>query len=177
MAKDSVCYKTRWIIHKFRDPESKIARILRQGGQIPYLSTVFEYNYMGSEEFEDNVLLNTGIQYMIEIICGIGTTTKWDSSNARLGVGSSTTAESPTQTDLQDAGAVWKTMDSGYPQRSGQTAIWRATFGGTEANFAWNEFGVDNGSTVHKVLNRKVASKGTKSSGETWTLELQITWS
>ncbi len=54
---------------------------------------------------------------------------------------------------------------------------WRATFGSGDANEAWNEYAVDNGAAAHKLLNRKVESKGTKVSGETWTLSLQITFS
>jgi hypothetical protein len=68
-------------------------------------------------------------------------------------------------------------MDATYPQRSGQIAEWRSTFGSGDANEAWNEYAVDNGATAHKLLNRKVESKGTKASGETWTLSLKITFS
>ena len=54
-------------------------------------------------------------------------------------------------------------MDSTYPQRTNQTAIWRATFGSADANFAWNEFTVANGNSDSAVnLNRKVENKGTK---------------
>jgi hypothetical protein len=73
---------------------------------------------------------------------------------------------------------TFKAMDATYPQRSGQTAEWRATFGSSEANYAWEEYTVVNASDDSGVnLNRKIASKGTKSSGETWVLSLQITFS
>jgi hypothetical protein len=69
-------------------------------------------------------------------------------------------------------------MDTNYPARTGQTAEWRATFGSGDANYAWEEYTVVNASSDSgKNLNRKTASKGTKSSGETWTLSLQITFS
>jgi hypothetical protein len=68
-------------------------------------------------------------------------------------------------------------MDATYPQRSGQIAEWRSTFGSGDANEAWNEYAVDNGATAHKLLNRKVESKGTKASGESWVLSLKITFS
>jgi hypothetical protein len=94
-------------------------------------------------------------------------------------VGDSNAAESATQTGLQAAtNKTYKAMDATYPQRSNQTAEWRATFGSAEANYAWEEYTVVNAaSDTGKNLNRKISSKGTKASGETWTLSLQITFS
>ena len=57
------------------------------------------------------------------------------------------------------------------------SGTFRSTFGDTEANFAWNEWTVANGSDDSATnLNRKVESLGTKSSGSTWiiTVELSI---
>ena len=123
--------------------------------------------------------MNEGLQELIDVICGLGTPTKWDNANARLGVGDSNAAESATQTGLQAAtNKTYKAMDATYPQRSNQTAEWRATFGSSEANYAWEEYTVVNASSdTGKNLNRKISSKGTKASGETWTLSLQITFS
>jgi hypothetical protein len=176
-AVDRVSWKAKWRIDKFHDSENKIAETLRSGVSMVEALRLFKEAYIGKEEWEENVALNVGLQYLIDCICGIGSTTKWDNSNARLGVGSDATAASPSQTDLIDATPTWKAMDTSYPQRSGQTAEWRATFGSGDANEAWNEYAVDNGASAHKLLNRKVESKGTKASGETWTLSLQITFS
>jgi hypothetical protein len=70
-------------------------------------------------------------------------------------------------------------MDTGFPTfGTSQMAVWRATFGGSEANFAWEEFTVANGSSDASVnLNRKVTAKGTKQAGDTWELTLQISLS
>lgn len=174
---DRVSWKAKWRIDKFRDSEDKIAKALQSGMSMIEALRLFKEAYMGKEEWEENVALNVGLQYLIDCICGIGLTTKWDNTNARLGVGSDATAADPSQTDLIDASPTWKAMDATYPQRSGQVAEWRSTFGSGDANEAWNEYAVDNGATAHKLLNRKVESKGTKSSGETWVLSLQITFS
>lgn len=174
---EGISIGSRWRIDKFNDQLGLIAKLLRKGMDIETVIKIFRPFYLGSEIFEANVALNVGLQYLIEVICGIGTTTKWDNTNARLGVGSNATAADPTQTDLIDATPTWKAMDATYPQRSAQTAEWRSTFGSGDANEAWNEFAVDNGATAHKLLNRKVESKGTKASGETWTLSLKITFS
>jgi hypothetical protein len=53
----------------------------------------------------------------------------------------------------------------------------RSVFGSADANYAWNEFSVRNGATADKNMNRKVEAQGTKASGQTWTLDLQITLS
>jgi len=134
--------------------------------------------YIGADFFEDNVALNEGLGELIDIICGLGAPTKWDNANARLGVGNGTAAEDPSQTGLQGAVKTFKGMDTGYPQRSGQQAEWRATFVSAEGNHAWEEFTVVNAADdTGKNLNRKVTSKGTKASGESWTLSLKITFS
>jgi hypothetical protein len=60
-----------------------------------------------------------------------------------------------------------------------------AVFGTADGNFAWEEWGLDvgtatvtAGTTVNAVLlNRKVASNGTKASGQTWTATATITFS
>ncbi|MCW4046042.1 MAG: hypothetical protein NWE99_00555 [Candidatus Bathyarchaeota archaeon] len=177
-AKEKIGWKAHWRIDKFHDAENKIAGALQAGLSMFDAQQMFRDAYRGCEEFEANIALNEGLQELIDIICGLGTPTKWDNANARLGVGNSNTAESASQTGLQGASKTFKAMDTGYPQRSGQTAEWRATFGSADANYAWEEYTVVNAADdTGKNLNRKVASKGTKSSGETWTLSLQVSFS
>lgn len=107
-----------------------------------------------------------------------GTPTAFNNANARLGVGDSSAAEAATQTDLQAAAnKTYKSMSASYPSRAAQTVTWRAVFASADANYAWAEFCVDNGATALKTLNRKVSAQGTKASGQTWTLDLQITLS
>ena len=129
-------------------------------------------------EAEGNLGLNEGIQELWDIGCGLGTPTAFNNANAQTGVGDSTTAEAATQTDLQAAvNKTYKGMDTGYPSRSAQTVSFRSTYGGTDANYAWAEFIVRNGATALKDLIRKVSAQGTKTSGQTWELTIQITMS
>ena len=176
---DKIGWKAHWRIDKFRDSEDKIAWTLQAGLPLAEALRLYGEAHIGSKEFEANIALNEGLQELIDIICGLGTPTKWDNTNARLGVGDSNTAESASQTGLQAAtNKTYKAMDTSYPARSNQTAEWRATFGSSEANYAWEEYTVVNASSdTGKNLNRKISSKGTKASGETWTLSLQITFS
>ena len=175
--KDKIGWKTKYILSKFRDPTGEVERFLTTGGSLDEARQRFEY--LGTEVHEGNVALNEGLQLLVEIITGIDTTSnKWDNTNANIGVGDGTTAADASQTGLQGTNTAFAGMDSGYPQRSSQTASWRATFGSAEANFAWEEATVVNASDdTGTNLNRIVSSKGTKASGETWTAEIQITFS
>lgn len=104
------------------------------------------------------------------------TVTEFDNANAHIGVGDSSTAFAATQTDLQaSTNKLRKGMDAGYPQRSGNVLTFRATFGTSEANFAWQEWGVFNASSGGTMMNRKVESLGTKTSAQSWQFTVQNT--
>jgi hypothetical protein len=124
-------------------------------------------------EADGNSLLNEGINRMLNLLIG-GGGTPFSNANAQLGVGNSTTAVSASQTDLQGgANTAWTGMDSGYPSIAGQTVTFKGTFGDSVANFAWNEWGIRNGSGANENLNRKVVSLGTKAGG-VWSLTTSI---
>ncbi len=126
-------------------------------------------------EGEGNCLLNTGIDEMWDLIVG-DSANHFNNTSAQIGVGDSSTAATPTQTDLQAAtNKTYKGMETGYPTSASQKATFKASFGASEANYAWNEWVVKH-ATSAKCLNRKVDALGTKSSG-TWTLEVSITLS
>jgi hypothetical protein len=177
--RERISWKAHWRIDKFRDPTGAIAKTMQLGASMTEILRHFPEAFIATEEWNDNLGLNEGLGELIDIICGLSTPTKWDNANARLGVGDSNTAEAATQTGLQaSTNKTYKTMDTSYPARTNQTAEWRATFGASDANYAWEEYTVVNAATdAGKNLNRKCSSKGTKASGETWTLSLQITFS
>ena len=129
-------------------------------------------------EREGNLLLNEGVNALWSILCETtATETRYTAANARIGVGNGTTAAAATDTGLAGASTAFKAMESGFPTfGSAQKATFKSSFGDTEANFAWEEWTIDNGATPNKNLNRKVESLGTKSSG-TWTLEVSLTLS
>ena len=124
-----------------------------------------------------NGLLNEGINALWTLVAG-GAETAFSNTDARLGVGDSSTAFNATQTDLQAAtNKLYKAMESGYPTYgSTQKITFKSSFGSGDANYAWNEWSVDNGSAAAKNLNRKVESLGTKASG-TWVLTVEISLS
>jgi len=172
--RDFGTWQTTWEINKFEDPTGIIARLAKKGLSIKILKTLFPKNFIGRSVMKGNLLLYEGIQAFEELLAGISTPTLWDDVNARVGVGDSSLAADPTQTGLQGTNQEYAGMDDLYPQRSAQTLSWRGTFGGTVANFAWNEFTVDNGATAGINLNRLVSAQGTKVSGQTWILTVSI---
>jgi len=129
-------------------------------------------------EGEGNCLLNNGIDEIWDLVSGevSGADHIYDNAAAQIGVGDSNTAADATQTDLQaTTNKTYKGMESGYPTSTSQKATFKASFGSSEANYAWEEWVVKQ-STSGICLNRKVESLGTKSTG-TWTLEVEISLS
>ena len=105
-----------------------------------------------------------------------GTGTAFNNANSYIGVGDSTTAFAATQTDLQAAtNKLRKAMDATYPQVAANVLTFRSTFATTDANWAWQEWGVFNASSAGTMMNRKVESLGTKTSAQTWQITVTIT--
>tara|TARA_Y100001947_G_C10317209_1_gene294396 strand:- start:82 stop:600 length:519 start_codon:yes stop_codon:yes gene_type:complete len=131
---------------------------------------------------EDNLLVNGGIQNLLDLLCDIGSVTDYG-SGSYIGVGTSTTAALATHAGLQagDANKKYKAMESTFPSRVNQTMTWKSVWGSAEGNFAWEEWSIrsassgSGGEDTGTALNRKVASLGTKASGSEWTLTVTIT--
>jgi hypothetical protein len=169
MIGDKLSYRTHWTVRRYADDAAFAAGAptpIRQadGQMLP-----------GISEIEGNVLLNEGIQLLLDLLIGAGGTT-YANANAYIGVGEDSTAAAASQTGLLGSTTTFRPMESGYPSRSGQTVTWRAVFGSSDANIAWNEFSVVNGSSSAGTnLNRRVSAQGTKASGQTWTVDVSIT--
>jgi len=163
----------KWRVEKFFDTDED-----NISGRIP------------DEVFEDegNLLMNGGVSCLFQSLIGNGTGTAaqtltfFNNANAYIGVGDSTTATAATQTDLQaSTNKTRQGMVATYPQHTdgvvsgAQTITFQATFGTSSANYAWQEWGIFNGSTGGRMLNRAVSSMGTKASGSTWTITATIT--
>ncbi len=184
---DSAKHQTRYTIYKFKDEDGQVEALLKKGVTQETIAELFPQRLIEIARFKGpswhpgNLCLNTGIQGFEKLIAGLSSPpTAWNAANAYLGVGDSSTAAAATQTDLQaSTNYTYVGMQSSYPSLSGQTLSWQASFGSSSANYAWNEFVVSNASTKGSgvCLNRLVSSQGTKTSGQTWVLTLQITWS
>ena len=128
---------------------------------------------IGKSEF-DNVFLNSGINEIWKLVCG-NAGTAFTNALATIGVGDSTTAEDPAQTDLQAVtNKTYKGMEASYPTSgTSQKATFQSSFGSADANYSWQEFVIKNSSSLI-CLNRKVSNQGTKVSGQTWVLTVEL---
>lgn len=158
--KETLSIKKKWTIRKYLDDNAVKAGI-----------------YYEKSIFHGNVLLNEGIGELLLLLIG-GTADAYNNANAYLGVGENTSTAAATQTGLQGSTLYYKGMETGYPSISGQTVTWRASFGTADANISWQEFTVVNASTdAGENLNRRVTNQGTKTAGQTWVLDLELTFS
>lgn len=107
----------------------------------------------------------------------VAAATPFNNANSFIGVGDSTTAYAAGQTDLQAAtNKLRKAMDATFPTVATNVVTFRATFATTDANFAWQEWGVFNASSAGTMMNRKVESLGTKTSAQTWQFTVTLTY-
>jgi hypothetical protein len=165
--KESARWLCRFRLGKYREDIEKY-----QGKEAEFYRLFEPYEV---REGEGNCLLNTGIDEMWDLVVG-DSANHFNNVGTQIGVGDSSTAASPSQTDLQaSSNKTYKGMESGYPTSTNQKVTFKSSFGDSEANYAWSEWVVKQSSSG-KCLNRKVESLGTKSGG-TWTLEVNITLS
>jgi hypothetical protein len=107
----------------------------------------------------ENGLTIGGASIQWETLIAPGSTTAgaangvYSNANANLSVGDSSTAFADTQTELQAAtNRLRKVMDATYPLHTDSTGTagsksisFRSTYGTSDANWAWNEWGLFNG--------------------------------
>lgn len=175
LATDGLVLPKSWqVLATVRRYDADINEFIREFGRDigTRMFATFERPY-DEERHPGNLLVNAGIQLLEDLLIGAGGTV-YSNANAHIGVGDSTTAAAAGQTDLQAAtNKLRKAMDSTFPSRASQTLSFKSSFGSAEANFAWQEWAVFNASSAGTMLNRKVESLGTKSSG-TWSLQVDI---
>lgn len=122
-----------------------------------------------------NIILDVGANELLKLITGTGGTA-YNNANSYIYVGTDTTAENAAQSGVLATGSnkAYAAMDTGYPIVNNRQAIYRASFGDSSANFAWNEASIVNGTGANAIaMNRKVVSLGTKTTG-TWTLQITL---
>lgn len=127
------------------------------------------------------VMENAGITAMLNQLIATG---GYTASNTRIGVGDgngSVPTAAASDTGLAaPTNRYFQLVSGSTPSVSGQVVTFQAVFASGNANFAWNEWEVDNGTTsgtsvLGTSLNHKGVSLGTKSSGSAWTMTSTIT--
>lgn len=142
--------------------------------------------YLVTHDEDCNLVTEQGWAALLGSIAGTSITLKFGAAAARIGVGTSVTAANGADTKLGgDTGGASTTsyykLVSGAPVITTSavigTLVFVAVFGTAVANFAWAEFGTDNGSadsvtitpTTPVFLNHGISAQGTKATGQTWT--------
>jgi hypothetical protein len=164
--KEQIKVNIKWKLEKFN---AKNSEEIKEKNLKPY----------EVKECEKDVLLHEGITAMFYMIAGIGSAaTKWDNTNARIGVGNDATAPADTQSGLIGASKLHKAMNATYPQKSGDhDLVFQSDFIDTEAEFAWNEETIVNASDdTGQNLCRQNTALGTKPGGQTWRLTGTVTF-
>lgn len=178
---------TRWLVERW-DAEQTLWVARRAGVRSPRAA---EFAVLGVRPYEvsevvGNVVTTAGWTRLLNLAIASGGLQAFDSTHTRIGVGTGTTpAEAASDTDLigaQTTNRYWKLVDSRSVSSNVLTIV--ATFGGSVANIAWNEFGIDQGladgtgAVVAPLLNHKVGiAQGTKTNGQTWTATSTLTCS
>lgn len=142
-----------------------------------------------------NLLTTAGVTRIWNLTGAVGATQAYDNTHTRIGVGNTGNAagsEAAGDTDLAatagstnrwfnivDAGA-----GTGGPIITTNQLKYVSTFATGNGNFAWNEWGIDNGTAsantvTAPLLNHKIVSGGlgTKTSSASWAFTVTVTLS
>ena len=132
-----------------------------------------------------NAVLQAGWARVLANLTSVPASTAiFDATHTRIGVGDGSTAvNAVSNTDLSGS-SKWFQLVSGAPTIGGtipKTCAWSATFGTSDGNFTWSEFGIDNGTASSNtvsapLLNRALSAQGAKVSGQTWTVTATLSW-
>lgn len=152
------------------------------------LSLLFRDPEDGVTEEPGNLMVTVGLNLLTSLLEG-GAGTPFAHADAIAGVGTSSATALVGDTALgsdNSSNAYYQQADSSYPTQSNGTITCQCTFGSGVANFAWNEWCLATGSggitagdhlsavaTGVVMLNHKVSSLGTKSSGS-WVFVASI---
>jgi hypothetical protein len=135
-----------------------------------------------------NVITNAGWQAMLKAATsGASGPLIFSSTVGRLGVGDTAGTPAAADTDLAAAAGsthrLYKFMSAAPTVGTGTNRTWTfvATFGSSDFNQPWNEFGIDSGTAdgttvVAPLLNHANSAQGTKTSGQIWTSTAVLTF-
>lgn len=135
-----------------------------------------------------NVITNVGWQALLKAATsGASGPLIFSSTVGRLGVGDTAGTPAAADTDLAaSAGSthrLYKFMAAAPTVGTGTNRTWTfvATFGSSDFNQVWAEFGIDSGTVdgttvVAPLLNHANSAQGTKTSGQVWTSTAVLTF-
>jgi len=178
---DVVRGTTRWLVERW-DADA-VAWVRRRTGLVEPDGAVFRELGIASyrtTEHLGNAILSAGWTRVLNLVIGTAATQAFDATHTRIGVGDGTTAVTTADTTLTGSTNKYFKLVSGVgivaagagPPTT--TLTFSASFGSSQGNFAWEKFGIDQGTSdgateVAPLLNAAVSDQGTKASGQVWT--------
>jgi hypothetical protein len=153
-----------WGITRFKDPDGEVAKFTKAGHSAAEAALHFPKRLINKSESGPNGLTNFGktlgwnlligalantgspsYSLTISRLCVSDDTTAFDASQNFVDTSYTNPSNNPSATNNFYA----MNVDAGYPQVSGDTVTWQATFGPGIAEWAtgWQSFGVDNDGT------------------------------
>ena len=187
MLKDvqSAKWGVEFSVHKFRASDIEDAK--RAG---LHVATMGDFLDAGIDPYaitegQENLLVNNGINLLLTLLIG-GGGTAYNNAASRLGVGdgngSVPTAAATDSGLTATTNKYFQVADATYPSVSSTTATWKATFPTGQANYAWNEWIIDNNGSAGSgtaaggtALNHKGVSLGSKTSAASWAFTVTVT--
>jgi hypothetical protein len=182
---------TNWLTRKWDAEQTEWARRRadRKGIYRPLDDELFAL--MGVRPYAEvechgNLITTVGWARLGNLLTNQSATQAMDATHTRLGVGDGGgSAPTPAygDTDFAASSNKWWTVIAAALTIGTRKITGSATFDGTHGNFAWNEAGLDIGSTsagatvAAALFNHGALSgQGTKPSSQTWTLNAEIDW-
>lgn len=162
----------------------QVEQVARELGRQPSCDELAARFAPRIETADGNMLVTTGLTRFMNLLIGSGAQAL-DATHTRIGIGDSQTAEAAGDTDLKaTTNKLFQVMDAGYPQVNAGVYTARATYQGNDANWQWNEWGIDVTSgaaamnaVVGTLINRKVQQFSTKATGEVRQFTVTLTLS
>lgn len=190
---DIAGHSTLAMVEKWNDDQTKF--LIRNSGILaPKRKDFLEAKMVPDEVIIDdtpNLTTTAGLGRLTSSLTGGAPVVFSGTATTCLGVGSNNTAASAGDTDLGTP--VWYQVADTAPSRqtvtvSNDSIQVVATFGSSDGNDDWNEWGLVlvttatsastlNGTGTSPILyNHKIASLGTKGSGSSWAFTVKLTW-
>lgn len=161
-----------WRVGRWASEADKIAGKIYSEAEALRLFGVSQFTTI-----QGNCLCNEGIEEWFKLIGTTGAV-KYDNANAYLIVGTGSGGATASDNQGTFTAGVTKGMEASYPvvaAAASHKTTWKSSYGSADANQVWAEFGLLNHATTGKLANRKVSAQGTKTSGQTWEISLEIT--
>lgn len=155
-----------WTIVRFKDPDGEIAKFTQSGHSAAEAMLRFPEKLLNRSEDGPNALVTFGKNLQWKLMTGALNADPasppefgFDFNNARLGISDDSTAWNTAQNFLDTTYTTVgpaasndfyaKIVDATFPQISGDTIVFQATFGPGIAEWAggWQSFGLDNDGT------------------------------